>query len=158
MLWWTLHFLLKSDSLVTVATQKIDFSLLPSFSFCFIYQVFSLILQEAMAKDTMERNAEPNLNLKAYLADAYLHPIFHSIEDLEAGEFRIDKNQSCVDTPVTSELSSPSPPHYAYQYEVEPWMGGHSACMELLSWIFSFVTWIRSLSSFILYLFSFMKM
>ncbi|RWR89682.1 CSC1-like protein [Cinnamomum micranthum f. kanehirae] len=77
-------------------------------------------LEEAMAKDTMERNAEPNLNLKAYLADAYLHPIFHSIEDLEAGEFRIDKNQSCVDTPVTSELSSPSPPHYAYQYEVEP--------------------------------------
>eukprot|EP00268_Persea_americana_P033293 TRINITY_DN32985_c0_g1_i3.p1 TRINITY_DN32985_c0_g1~~TRINITY_DN32985_c0_g1_i3.p1 ORF type:complete len:470 (+),score=59.27 TRINITY_DN32985_c0_g1_i3:1811-3220(+) len=77
-------------------------------------------LEEAMAKDTMERNAEPNLNLKAYLADAYLHPIFHSIEDLEAGEFRIDKNQSCVDTPVTSELSSPSPPHYVYQYEVGP--------------------------------------
>lgn len=82
----------------------------------------------------MERNAEPNLNLKAYLADAYLHPIFHSVEDLEAGEIRIDKNQSHVDTPTMSELSSPSPPHYVYHYEVEPWMGGRPS----LGWNFRF--------------------
>uniref|UniRef100_A0A6V7QYU8 CSC1-like protein n=1 Tax=Ananas comosus var. bracteatus TaxID=296719 RepID=A0A6V7QYU8_ANACO len=30
-------------------------------------------LEEAMEKDIMERAAEPNLNLKAYLADTYLH-------------------------------------------------------------------------------------
>lgn len=76
-------------------------------------------LEEAMAKDTMEHNAEPDLNIKAYLANAYLHPIFHSIEDLEMGEFRIDKNQSHLASP-TSELSSPSPPHYVYHYEIEP--------------------------------------
>ncbi|KAE8009682.1 hypothetical protein FH972_006106 [Carpinus fangiana] len=33
-------------------------------------------LQEAMVKDTLERATEPNLNLKAYLQDAYIHPVF----------------------------------------------------------------------------------
>ncbi|XP_031113662.1 CSC1-like protein At4g02900 [Ipomoea triloba] len=33
-------------------------------------------LQEAMVKDTLERATEPNLNLKAYLHDAYVHPVF----------------------------------------------------------------------------------
>ena len=27
-------------------------------------------------KDTLERATEPNLNLKAYLQDAYIHPVF----------------------------------------------------------------------------------
>ncbi|XVE77753.1 hypothetical protein DITRI_Ditri13aG0087800 [Diplodiscus trichospermus] len=39
-------------------------------------------LQEAMIKDTLERATEPNLNLKAYLKDAYVHPVFKS-SDLE---------------------------------------------------------------------------
>ena len=29
-----------------------------------------------MAKDTLERATEPNLNLKYYLKDSYLHPVF----------------------------------------------------------------------------------
>ena len=29
-----------------------------------------------MAKDTLERATEPNLNLKYYLKDTYLHPVF----------------------------------------------------------------------------------
>lgn len=29
-----------------------------------------------MVKDTLERATEPNLNLKAYLHDAYVHPVF----------------------------------------------------------------------------------
>lgn len=68
----------------------------------------------------MEKVAEPNLNLKAYLADAYLHPIFRSFEDIETGEVRINKNQSHITSPAISELSSPSPPRYVYHYEVEP--------------------------------------
>ncbi|CAI0579023.1 unnamed protein product [Linum tenue] len=33
-------------------------------------------LQEAMVRDTLERATEPNLNLRTYLHDAYIHPIF----------------------------------------------------------------------------------
>ncbi|KAL6349686.1 hypothetical protein AAG906_041093 [Vitis piasezkii] len=77
-------------------------------------------LEEAMAKDTMERTAEPNLNIKAYLADAYLHPIFQSFEEEELVEVRVDKNQTHIPSPSESVVSSPSPPHYAYHYEVQP--------------------------------------
>ncbi|GMH25965.1 hypothetical protein Nepgr_027808 [Nepenthes gracilis] len=35
-------------------------------------------LQDAMMKDTLERATEPYLNLRAYLKDAYGHPIFNS--------------------------------------------------------------------------------
>lgn len=72
-----------------------------------------------MEKDMMERASEPNLNLKAYLADAYLHPIFHSIEDVETGEVRVDKGQSYLSSPTRSEISSSSP-QYVYHYEIEP--------------------------------------
>ncbi|KAL5724689.1 hypothetical protein ACHQM5_007915 [Ranunculus cassubicifolius] len=72
-------------------------------------------LEEAIAKDTLERSSEPNLNIRAYLADAYLHPIFRSFEDVELVEIRVDKmNQSRMSTPQMSEYSSPSPPHYNY--------------------------------------------
>ncbi|KAL8522900.1 hypothetical protein ACS0TY_013019 [Phlomoides rotata] len=37
-------------------------------------------IQEAMVKDTRERTNEPNLNLKAYLADAYIHPALKGME------------------------------------------------------------------------------
>ncbi|KAL8151614.1 hypothetical protein V2J09_021422 [Rumex salicifolius] len=33
-------------------------------------------LQEAMARDTLEQALEPQLNLRTYLQDAYLHPVF----------------------------------------------------------------------------------
>lgn len=49
-----------------------------------------------MEKDNMERASEPNLNLKTYLANAYLHPIFHLFEEEEKEEtveVRIDKAQ-----------------------------------------------------------------
>ncbi|XP_061359329.1 calcium permeable stress-gated cation channel 1-like [Gastrolobium bilobum] len=38
-------------------------------------------LQEAMMKDTLERATEPNLNLKGYLQNAYVHPIFKASMD-----------------------------------------------------------------------------
>ncbi|KAL3517546.1 hypothetical protein ACH5RR_020135 [Cinchona calisaya] len=37
-------------------------------------------LQDAMVKDTVERATEPNLNLKAYLRDAYIHPVFKCVQ------------------------------------------------------------------------------
>ncbi|OIW10704.1 hypothetical protein TanjilG_16076 [Lupinus angustifolius] len=53
-------------------------------------------LEEAMAKDLLEKNTEPDLNIKAYLADAYLHPIFQSFEkeEQELVEVRVDKQQT----------------------------------------------------------------
>ncbi|KAA8543208.1 hypothetical protein F0562_021297 [Nyssa sinensis] len=42
--------------------------------FAFAYLVFRH--QDAMVKDTLERATEPTLNLKAYLQDAYVHPVF----------------------------------------------------------------------------------
>lgn len=43
-------------------------------------------LQDAMAKDTLERAVEPMLNLRTYLQDAYLHPIF------KGGEIKLPKS------------------------------------------------------------------
>ncbi|KAF8033537.1 hypothetical protein BT93_D2204 [Corymbia citriodora subsp. variegata] len=50
-------------------------------------------LEEAMAKDIAEQEAEPGLNLKAYLDDAYLHPIFRSFEaeEEELAEVKLDE-------------------------------------------------------------------
>ncbi|KAK7396355.1 hypothetical protein VNO78_17294 [Psophocarpus tetragonolobus] len=39
-------------------------------------------LEEAMVKDTLERAVEPNLNLRLYLHDAYIHPVFKG-DDME---------------------------------------------------------------------------
>ncbi|XP_028754713.1 CSC1-like protein At1g32090 [Neltuma alba] len=106
-------------------------------------------LEEAMAKDVLEKTAEPGLNIKAYLADAYLHPIFRSFEvEEELVQVRVDKPQAQEAASPSSELSSPSPqhvhqsfpphydysapppqpyyyhppspPHYVYHYQVEP--------------------------------------
>ncbi|KAK1305026.1 UDP-glycosyltransferase 85A7 [Acorus calamus] len=70
-------------------------------------------LEEAMAKDKLERASEPNLNVKAYLSDAYLHPIFWSFkDDVEMGElFRGEKKLKLVvklDQTSRRRRSSPS--------------------------------------------------
>lgn len=73
-----------------------------------------------MAKDLIDRTTEPDINLKAFLADAYLHPIFRSFEEEELVEIRVDKvrvdrHQSYADNAQTGDdISSPSPPHHAY--------------------------------------------
>ncbi|XVE65375.1 hypothetical protein DITRI_Ditri07aG0175700 [Diplodiscus trichospermus] len=77
-------------------------------------------LEEAMAKDIMDRTTEPHLNLKAFLSDAYLHPIFRTFEEEEVVEVRVnkvrvDRHQSYADNDQTSDLSSPLPPHHVYQ-------------------------------------------
>ncbi|KAK4741279.1 hypothetical protein SAY87_024867 [Trapa incisa] len=87
-------------------------------------------LEEAMAKDLTEQAVEPNLNLKSYLGDAYLHPIFHSFEEAEEElvqvQVRVDKHQAhhsdhASPSDSGSEISSPSPSHNvpASQYQVE---------------------------------------
>ncbi|KAK4788628.1 hypothetical protein SAY86_019947 [Trapa natans] len=86
--------------------------------------------REAMAKDLTEQAVEPNLNLKSYLGDAYLHPIFHSFEEAEEElvqvQVRVDKHQAhhsdhASPSDSGSEISSPSPSHNvpASQYQVE---------------------------------------
>ncbi|KAG7015782.1 CSC1-like protein, partial [Cucurbita argyrosperma subsp. argyrosperma] len=53
-------------------------------------------LEEAMAKDTMERSTEPDLDVKAFLSDAYLHPIFRSVEEEELTEIKVEKQKSPI--------------------------------------------------------------
>uniref|UniRef100_A0ACD5TYY3 Uncharacterized protein n=1 Tax=Avena sativa TaxID=4498 RepID=A0ACD5TYY3_AVESA len=71
-------------------------------------------IQEAMKKDILERAREPNFDLKSYLADAYLHPVFKSDEvdkfyvadDPGAEEVIVaTKRQSRRTTPVQSVQS-----------------------------------------------------
>ncbi|XP_052211251.1 CSC1-like protein At1g32090 isoform X1 [Diospyros lotus] len=88
-------------------------------------------LEDAMAKDLQERASEPNLNLKSYLSDAYLHPIFLSFEEVELTEVKVEKNQTETPGPSAdrnnhhilsppSETSSPSPIHKKYLHEDQP--------------------------------------
>jgi hypothetical protein len=79
-------------------------------------------LQEAMMKDTLERAREPHLNLKGYLQNAYIHPVFKACEDDEDEEEVNDdkwenesvivptKRQSRLNTPVPSKVSGASSP------------------------------------------------
>ncbi|KAL5840375.1 hypothetical protein ACOSQ4_012983 [Xanthoceras sorbifolium] len=78
-------------------------------------------LQEAMMKDTLERAREPNLNLKGYLQNAYVHPVFKSDDeddddyDMAFGKKDDDvlvptKRQSRRNTPVPSKISGGSSP------------------------------------------------
>lgn len=85
-------------------------------------------LEEAMAKDAEEKGSEPDLNLKSYLSDAYLHPIFHSFEEADLVEVQVDKNPTHhITTPPASEPSSHSTPnhndtemHNVHHYDVQP--------------------------------------
>ncbi|KAJ3681651.1 hypothetical protein LUZ60_014224 [Juncus effusus] len=83
-------------------------------------------LEEATEKDTLEKVSEPNLNLKNYLANAYLHPIFREFNEVdeEVGEVnvRVDKSQyEAAESPES--IASPSEyqaeSHYTYHYEYQ---------------------------------------
>ncbi|KAL7088593.1 hypothetical protein ACP275_13G136800 [Erythranthe tilingii] len=77
-------------------------------------------LQEAMMKDTLERAREPNLNLKGYLQNSYVHPVFKD-EDEEDDDDHVNgkyddnavvatKRQSRRNTPAPSKMSDASSP------------------------------------------------
>ncbi|KAL1198988.1 Protein OSCA1 [Cardamine amara subsp. amara] len=80
-------------------------------------------LQEAMMKDTLERAREPNLNLKGYLQDAYIHPVFKGGDDDNDGDMlgKLEneviivptKRQSRRNTPAPSRISGDSTPSLA---------------------------------------------
>ncbi|KAJ4877374.1 ERD (early-responsive to dehydration stress) family protein [Raphanus sativus] len=60
-------------------------------------------LQEAMIKDTLERAREPNLNLKGFLQNAYIHPVFkdEECEDDQYEELIEDSDdENCVVVPT----------------------------------------------------------
>ncbi|KAG7584898.1 10TM putative phosphate transporter cytosolic domain [Arabidopsis thaliana x Arabidopsis arenosa] len=63
-------------------------------------------LQEAMIKDTLERAKEPNLNLKGFLQNAYIHPVFKDEEDEdEEGLMEDSDDEDCVVVPTTRQRS-----------------------------------------------------
>ncbi|XP_047320363.1 protein OSCA1-like [Impatiens glandulifera] len=72
-------------------------------------------LQEAMMKDTLERVREPNINLKGYLENAYLHPIFKGgdddDEDVESDDIieKWDQESVIVPTKRQSRKNTPAP-------------------------------------------------
>ncbi|KAG7615157.1 putative calcium-dependent channel, 7TM region phosphate [Arabidopsis thaliana] len=80
-------------------------------------------LQEAMMKDTLERAREPNLNLKGYLQDAYIHPVFKGGDNDDDGDMigKLEneviivptKRQSRRNTPAPSRISGESSPSLA---------------------------------------------
>ncbi|XP_071730534.1 CSC1-like protein At1g32090 [Rutidosis leptorrhynchoides] len=82
-------------------------------------------LEEAIEKDAQDKASEPEINLKSYLADAYLHPIFHSFEEVELLDITVDKNPDPVASQPTTEPASrsrsrspsPSPPHHLHGQE-----------------------------------------
>jgi len=75
-------------------------------------------------KDTLERATDPNFNLKAYLQNAYVHPVFKASlfdedeEDEEVMSLKLEtesvtvptKRQSRRNTPLASRISGASSP------------------------------------------------
>uniref|UniRef100_A0A7N0TB60 CSC1-like protein n=1 Tax=Kalanchoe fedtschenkoi TaxID=63787 RepID=A0A7N0TB60_KALFE len=69
-------------------------------------------LQEAMMKDTLERTREPNLNLKGYLQNAYIHPVFKGGDDSDSDNEELqelDDGPKLVPTKRTSRRNAPVP-------------------------------------------------
>jgi lysine-specific demethylase 3 len=70
-------------------------------------------LEEAMMKDTLERARDPNFNLKSYLKDAYIHPVFTSDDEDSEVDFNVigkwEENSVIVATKRTSRRNTPAP-------------------------------------------------
>lgn len=70
--------------------------------------------QEAVTKDAEDHTTEADANFKSYLADAYLHPIFHSFDEVELSEVRVDKTRPQDQTATATAVGSPSRQHSNY--------------------------------------------
>ncbi|KAJ4752638.1 ERD (early-responsive to dehydration stress) family protein [Rhynchospora pubera] len=78
-------------------------------------------LQDAVVKDTLERATEPNLDLRAYLKDAYIHPVFYcEAQSFASMEEDVEEKNPLVPTKRTSQRSSPSNSKHASE------LGTHS--------------------------------
>lgn len=62
-----------------------------------------------MVKDTLEKATEPNLDLKAYLKDAYVHPVFKSSSIEQTLLIDDEENNTLVPTKRTSHRGSKLP-------------------------------------------------
>lgn len=62
-------------------------------------------------KDTLERAKEPNMNLKGFLQNAYMHPVFNSGDDSEsdAASENGDQEPRLVPTKRQSRRNTPLP-------------------------------------------------
>ncbi|XP_031250605.1 CSC1-like protein At4g02900 [Pistacia vera] len=65
-------------------------------------------LQEAMVKDTLERAREPTLNIKDYLQDAYVHPVFKGGNSERPQIAEEERNSPLVSTRRNKSSSKPS--------------------------------------------------
>jgi calcium permeable stress-gated cation channel len=69
-------------------------------------------------KDTLERATEPTLDLKAYLKDAYIHPVFQSGEQtFRSMDDDVEEKNSLVPTKRTSQRGSPSNSRYTSEQD-----------------------------------------
>lgn len=59
-----------------------------------------------MVKDTVEKATEPNLNLMAYLKDAYVHPDFKGGELNKPEAIDEEESSPLVPTKRTSQMGS----------------------------------------------------
>lgn len=66
-----------------------------------------------MVRDTLERATEPNLDLRSYLRDAYIHPVFQK-EDIEHSvALREEEFDQLVPTKRTSQRNTPVASNYS---------------------------------------------
>lgn len=69
-----------------------------------------------MVKDTLELARDPTLNLREYLKDAYVHPVFQkndiykvvAMDEEEKNPIVVTKRQSRMNTPGGSKFNSSS--------------------------------------------------
>lgn len=82
-----------------------------------------------MMKDTLERAREPNLNLKGYLRNAYIHPVFKGEDDDDDALFNNEENENVLvltkrqsrrNTPVPSKMSGASSPSLPEVVQEDP--------------------------------------
>ncbi|KAI4349548.1 hypothetical protein L6164_010126 [Bauhinia variegata] len=66
-------------------------------------------LQDAMVKDTLEKAVEPNLNLRVYLKDAYLHPIFKGGVLEQPSTIDDEEDSPLIQTKRTNNRASQQP-------------------------------------------------
>ncbi|XP_077217718.1 ERD (early-responsive to dehydration stress) family protein [Tasmannia lanceolata] len=75
-------------------------------------------LQDAMVKDTLERATEPNLNLKGYLREAYIHPVFKGEEFDRPPAIDDEENNPLVPTKRNSQRGTPETGQSKYGSEI----------------------------------------
>ncbi|KVH89792.1 protein of unknown function DUF221, partial [Cynara cardunculus var. scolymus] len=74
---------------------------------------------EAVEKDTQDEASEPEIDMKSYLSEAYLHPVLRSFEEIELVEVKVDNKRAHVPSQLAIEPVSGS-------HSTEPASGSHS--------------------------------